>query len=179
MNAHGALFLLLLAAAGVGAETARFASVELTDERTRLLISRTDGSVVAAPMQVDQDSFDKPAISADGGYAGWLALYPNRGASYSQPLGLVVLDARNHTHHFAGTFGMVFEWCFAPGADAVVYTYSFPHGRTPTGFDMRRIKDERLLHRAIVEPKLTSAGVQEVDAAVPHWANCLHTASAR
>lgn len=180
MNRSGVLLILILVVAeGRAAPPTTFANVRLADDGTTLQVSRANGSAFAAPKFDDQDRFDKPAISADGRYVGWLALYPNRGASYSQPLELVIFDAKKRDHHFAGTFGMVVDWCFAGDSRAVVYKYSLPHGRTATGFDLRRLSDGRLLRRTVDDPMGRTAESQEAELVAPAWAACLLVARPR
>ena len=100
-------------------------------------------------------------------------MFPDRGASYSQPIYLVVTDTRNRLKRFSGDFGMVFAWCFAGEGQAVVYKSMFPHGITSIGFEMRRISDGRLLRRILLEP--TRVGMDEdeiLGKRVPSWARC-------
>lgn len=156
-----------------------FFSASLARDASELVLKRGDGEVFVAPRFEDQDKFSQPLIAPDGRTVGWLALYPDLGASYSQPLGLVLLDQTNRVQHFLGEFGMVHGWCFVDNGAAVVFTYSFPHGITPIGYDKRRIRDGRLLARRQLEP--IPAGDDEaavLRARTPAWAKCaLSTAS--
>ena len=72
-------------------------------------------------------------------------MFPDRGASYSQPIYLVVTDTHNRLKRFSGNFRTAFAWCFAGEGRAVVYKYMFPHGITSVGFEMRRIFDGHYL----------------------------------
>jgi hypothetical protein len=112
-------------------------------------------------------------VSANHRHVGWLALYPDRGASYSQPIELVVMDPAQRLHRFTGDLGMVFGWCFTPDSEAVVYRYAFPHGMTPVGFDMRRIRDGKLQRQFQLAPVGPHEDTDEVvrDKA-PRWTRC-------
>ena len=150
-----------------------FARAELLSNRAALSLQRHDGSEFVAPKFDDQDFFDKPAIASNSAYVGWLALFPDRGASYPQPLYLVILDRFNRVHRFEGNFGMVFGWCFTEDGRSVVYEYSFPHGMTPITFDMRRIDDEKLLHRFELDPIAHEDDEDAIfQAKIPGWARC-------
>lgn len=167
------LALLALLFLPFAAHAAAFGGAELKNEGARLVITQSDNTQSDAPLLGDQDGFDKPHIAPDGKSVGWLALYPNLGASYSQPLELVILDDAWRLHRFAGSFGMVYAWCFNAHGDAVVFKYQFPHGATPIAFDMRRISDGRLLKHIT----LTPLAPDEDEATVvrqraPKWTSC-------
>jgi hypothetical protein len=139
---------------------------------SELVVTRTDGSKLSVPKSAGQDAFDKAAISDSGRYVGWLAL-SNLGDSYPQPLGLDVLDTSNRIQHFRGDFGMVSGWCFGKQDSTVTYTYSFPHGVTPIGFDMRRLNDGKLLRR--FQMNLAKPGENDdkrVRNVAPSWTLC-------
>jgi hypothetical protein len=166
-----AVFLALPHLAFAGSSP--FARSELLSNGATLSLQRHDGSKLVAPKFDDQDFFDKPAIASNSSYVGWLALFPDRGASYSQPLYLVILDRSNRVHRFEGKFGMVFGWCFTEDGRSVVYKYSFPHGTTPIAFDMRRIEDEKLLRRFELDPIAPEDDEDAVlQAKTPRWARC-------
>lgn len=137
-----------------------------------LWLRRADGSQTAAPMLEDQDAFEAPAVASDRRHAGWLALFPNQGASYSQPLYLVVMDTSNHLQRFRSDFGMVFKWCFTPGGKEVVFQSAFPHGPTSVEFEMRRISDGRLLRRFELPENGLLDDSNTPHKPVPSWANC-------
>ena len=150
-----------------------FVSATLAHDGTELVLARADSNLTTAPKFEDQDGFSKPGVAPDGRVVGWLALYPNRGASYSQPLSLVLLDQSNRVRRLQGEFGMVYGWCFAEAGTAVALMYSFPHGVTPIGYDKRRIRDGKLLARKKLEP--LAAGEDEADvlrSRTPAWAKC-------
>jgi len=112
--------------------------------------------------------------SSDSRLAGWLALYPNLGASYSQPLHLVVVDTENRIHRFAGDFGLVWDWCFTRDSRAVVYRYRFSHGVSPIGIDLRRIADGKLIRHFELAP--VAPDVDEdlaIERQAPAWAACV------
>lgn len=168
-----------VAAAALQVPAAQFSSVTLNSDGSELSVLRTDGTAFAVPKSGSQDEFRKPAVSADGRYAGWLALYPNQGASYSQPLYLAVLDTSGKVRRFSGDFGMVYGWCFAPDSDAVIYQYQFPHGATPIGFEMRRLKGGKLIRRVEIEPVAPSADeAQAVRTKTPAWTACAQRSAA-
>lgn len=170
---HFVLAVLLALPHLAFAGSSPFARVELLSNGATLSLQRDDGDKLVAPKFDAQDFFDQPAISSNSSYVGWLALFPDRGASYSQPLYLVVLDRSNRVHRFEGKFGMVFEWCFTEDGRSVVYKYSFPHGRTPIVFDMRRIDDEKLLRRFELDPIAPDDDEDAVlRARIPRWASC-------
>ena len=173
--------LLLPAALAVAlsAEATEFRHAELMDDGAKLTIFQSDGSSFPAPMLKDQDSFAAPAVSANHRYAGWLALYPDQGASYSQALHVVVLDAARHIRRFSGDFGMVFGWCFTDDGDAVVYRFTFPHGVTPVGFEMRRIEDGKVLRRILLDPISPNEDESKaIRAKAPRWTRCAQDSAA-
>ncbi len=156
-----------------------FKGVRLSDEGASLHILRTKGQPFEAPKLGPQDGFEEPRVSADHRHVGWLALYPDQGASYSQPIELVVMDGARQLHRFTGDLGMVFGWCFTPDGEAVVYRYSFPHGSTPVGFDMRRIDDGRLLRQFRLPPVGPDEDEdQVVRKKAPRWTRCAQAATA-
>lgn len=167
-----ALLLVALSIGHMPAHGAAFREVRLASNGSNLVLSKSDGSQAAAPKLETQDSFGAPAISQDGRYAGWLAEFPDFGASYSQPLYLVVLDQSNRIARFSGKFGMVFGWCFGPTPGTVAYTYSFPHGQTPVGFEMRRIEDSSLLRQFEAPPEDPYSDLAQPVKHIPAWAKC-------
>jgi len=163
----------------LSAGAAEFVEVRVEEHGGKLRIIEPDGATFLAPKMEDQDGFEKPGVSNDHRHAGWLALFPNRGASYSQPLYVVVLDASKRTRRFSGAFGMVFGWCFAKNSNAVIYKYQFPHGETSIGFDMRRLKDGKLLHRFRLEPiQPDEDASQVIRAKAPAWTRCAQESAA-
>lgn len=167
--------LLSLAALTIAlsVQAASLSGARLESGGAGLVVVQDDGSTFHAPKIEDQDSFRKPRVAADHRHVGWLALFPDRGASYSQPLYLVVLDASRQLRRFSGDFGMVFDWCFTKSSDAVVYRYQFPHGLTSTGFDMRRLSDGKLLRRALLDPiDFDDDETQVIRKKAPLWTRC-------
>ncbi len=168
------LFAFAFAAVAFSSSRAAlFNTIQLEPDGSKLLVLRTDGNVLSAPKFDNQDGFEKPAVSADQRHVGWLAMYPDQGATYSQPVELIVLGPSNKTRRFAGHFGMVYQWCFSQSDRAVVYRYQFPHGATPVGFEMRRLSNGQLMRRV----KLLAAP-PEVDQTshirnrAPTWTRC-------
>lgn len=150
-----------------------FTAATISADESTLVLRRAGGEAVLAPKFEDQDQFRRAAVAPDGGTVGWLALYPGRSGSYSQPLSLVVLDRSNRIQRFQGAFGMVYEWCFTDAGASVTFMYSFPHGVTPVGFDKRRLRDGKLLARTQLDP--IPAGEHEGDILrrrAPAWAKC-------
>ena len=155
------------------AHAAEFQEARLEDEGRKLTVTQSDGQTFAAPMLEDQDSFDKPAVSKNRRYVGWLALFPNMGASYSQPLRLSVLDSSKRRLDFGGDFGMIYGWCFTKDSQAVVYRHQLPHGITPIAFQMRSLRDGKILRSFRLEPiKPDADEAKVIQAKTPAWASC-------
>ena len=173
------LLLFTGLAIALSAEATEFSNAELEDNGAKLTLFQSDGSSFLAPMLTGQDSFDVPLVSSNHQYAGWLALYPDQGASYSQPVHVVVFDTSKRIYRFSGDFGLVFGWCFTKGSDAVVYRFTFPHGATSVGFEMRRIKDGKLLRRFLLDPTSQNEDEQRVvRAKAPIWTRCAQDGAA-
>lgn len=151
----------------------KYSTAEMLGFDRQVRVNRADGSSFDVPKLDGQDMFGKPAVSGDTRYVGWLALFSGQGASYPQPLSLETLDDAGHVHHFTGEFGRVVGWCFGGKADTVVYMYSFSHGATPIGFDMRQIEDGKLLHRfKLVPPESGGGDGKAIRLKLPEWATC-------
>jgi len=161
----GALFVVL-----PGAHAVDFTGVRLSEDFGELVISLSDGSSFNAPKLDDQDGFEQPQVSRDGKHAAWLARFPGLGASYSQPMYLVVIDRSRRLHRYAGNFGQVFRWCFGPG-QSVVYAFSFAHGASPTVFERRRIDDGQSLGRYEIPEEMPSGSPLLENA--PRWLRCI------
>jgi hypothetical protein len=169
------LHLLAMVGVTLPARATEFTGIRLGEHGGKLAIIERGGAALLAPKIDDQDGFAKPGVSDNHRYAGWLELFPNRGASYSQPMGLAVMDTSKRIRRFSGHFGMVFGWCFTKDSNAVIYRYQFPHGQTPTGFDMRRLKDGKLLRRFLLEPiESDEDESQLIRAKAPAWTRCAH-----
>jgi len=168
-----ALSIFAACLASSSAQAAGFREARLDDKGRKLTITESAGRAFSAPRSEDQDSFEKPGVSRNHRYVGWLALFPNGGASYSQPLYLAVLDSSKKMERFAGDFGMVYGWCFTKDSTAVVYRYQFPHGATPIGFDMRSLRDGRILRSFRLEPMGPDEDEEEViRESAPEWTKC-------
>jgi hypothetical protein len=165
--------LMLLLCASAAGQQNRFVQASLHQDGRVLRLQRADGGESAAPKLEGQDSFEKPAIASNRRYVGWLALFPNQGASYSQPLYLVVMDGSNRLQRFRSDFGMVFGWCFSPRGTEVVFQSAFPHGATPVEYQMRRISDGKLLRRFEVPERATLHDEEPtLHQPRPAWAKC-------
>lgn len=176
MKLHIPLFYAVITATAV--EAAEFVEARLEENGARLILSRSDRSRFSAPSIEDQDGFSKPAVSANKRYAGWLAMYPNQSASYSQPILLVVLGPANRLRRFKGDFGMVYGWCFTGDSRSVVYQYEFPHGVSPIGFEMRRLADGKLQRKFQIAPIAPDANEGEViGASARAWTKCAQASS--
>jgi hypothetical protein len=91
----------------------------------------------------------------------------------------VVLDASKQTKRFKGDFGMVYGWCFTKDSAAVVYKYQFSHGISPIGFEMRRLRDGKILRRFRLEPmKPDDYEDQVIRARAPAWTKCAQQSAA-
>lgn len=167
------VLLATMLTSGALAQAVGFSHVTLLRGGDELVIYRSDGHSSAAAKLQDQSAFDKPAISSNRHYLGWLALYSGQGTSYALPLELVVEDDRDHIYHFAGSFGMVFGWCFATGPNSVTFMYSFPHGLTPVAFETRRIRDGKILQHFELDPSQMDKVVGDAaPRSLPQWARC-------
>lgn len=153
------------------AGAADFVSVELSNDRTRLVIASASGEQFAAPMLPEQVEFDQPRISADGRRVGWLALFPNCCTSYPIPLKLVVLDEARRLHTFEGIQMSVFAWCFSPDSRSVAYRQGVLHGSDFQHFELRRIADGRLL--AGYEYPHDEAERVQARKKAPSWLRCV------
>jgi hypothetical protein len=165
--------LIVLCASAFGQQN-RFTQALLARDGGSLRLHRADGSQSAAPKLEGQDAFEEPAVASNRRYVGWLALFPNQGASYSQPLYLVVMDTSNRLQRFRSDFGMVFSWCFSPKGTEVVFHSMFPHGPTPVEFKMHRISDGRLLRRLkLPEDDSLHNGEPNWHQPLPSWTKCM------
>jgi hypothetical protein len=165
--------LLLLLCASASGQHSPFTRASLERDGGLLRLHRADGSQSDAPKLDSQDAFAAPAIASNRRYAGWLALFPDQGATYSLPLYVVVMDTSNRLQRFRGDFGMVFSWCFSPRGTEVVFRSTFPHGATPVAFEMRRISDGRLLRRLdLPEDDALDGGEPARRRPLPSWATC-------
>ena len=139
------LVAALLALLPLVALADQFREVHLSEDRTRLVITKSDGHQFEAPRYAEQVEFEEPRISPDGNHVGWLAVYPNCCTSYPIPLGVVVLDRERRLHSF-GTELAVFAWCFVPNSTSVAYRQAVLHGSDHRHFERRNIPDGRLLN---------------------------------
>jgi hypothetical protein len=176
MNATKALPLLLAAllAGGAFARSIGFTRAALLHHGDALMLYGGDGHSFPAAKFPEQSGYAKPAVSPDGRHAGWLELQSDLSdASYAEPTVLVVEDVHHRTREFSGSFGMVFGWCFTTRPDAVTFAYSYPHGITPMDFDMRRIRDGKLLRHFELSPaQMDNVVGDAAPSNLPPWARC-------
>ncbi|MGH8373288.1 MAG: hypothetical protein ACRETO_11240 [Gammaproteobacteria bacterium] len=102
---------------------ANFASATVSAHQTYMVIHTTAGSY-NAPTIPGQVGFASPAVSSDGHYIGWLALYPN--LSYPVPVDLMVMDENGNLQKFESD-ALIFEWCFLPSSKSVAFMSSSLH----------------------------------------------------
>ncbi|MES2106342.1 MAG: hypothetical protein V4634_20145 [Pseudomonadota bacterium] len=158
-------FALLLCPFVAGA--AGHQSAALTKDDSGLVLTATDGARFDAPGFPDQVGYSQPHIAPDGKYVGWLALYPNDGTSYPIPLKLVVLDQSRHLHTFTGIDISIFSWCFMQNSTAVMYMQSPLHFSDYRHFELRRLRDGRLL--AKYDDPGSGANSKQVRKPAPAW----------
>ena len=171
MTLRTLLAMAMALAATFSANAVEYKDVSLSGDGSELIIATADGSTFKAPRFEDQDTFDAPNVSPGGRYVGWLAQYPDRGATYSQPLYLMVMDRNRRVHRFFGGLGFVHRWCFWPRRNAVVYAYGFSHGQRSTWYELRRIDDERVLGRHEIPDE--SLGNTKALRTAPVWVRCI------
>jgi hypothetical protein len=166
--------LLVVLCASASGEQNRFTQALLDQDGMSLRLQRAGGTQSAAPKLEGQSAFGEPAVASNGRYVGWLALFSNEGASYDQPLYLVVMDTSNRVQRFRSDFGMVFGWCFSPKGTEVVFQSMFPHGPTPVEFKMHRISDGKLLRRLkLPEDDSFYDGELKWHQPLPSWTKCV------
>jgi hypothetical protein len=166
--------LLVVLCATASGQQNRFTNVILDRDGESLRLQRANGTQSAAPKLEGQSEFGEPAVASNGRYVGWLALFSDKGASYSQPLYVVVLDTSNRLQRFRSDFGMVFSWCFSPKGTEVVFKSMFPHGPTPVEFKMYRLSDGKQLRRlTLPEDDSTYDGELKSHHPLPSWTKCM------
>lgn len=172
---------ILITAAGTSlflpAFAASFKTFHISADQKHLVITRTDGSRVEAPLLPKQVEFASAGISADGSYVGWLALYPN--ISYPVPVYLVVMDSAGHVQKFKSE-ALIFEWCFLPDSKSVAYMYSSLHFTDYEGFEWRSLYDKHLLGKyEYPDDSQGKPGQQAINARekavknAPEWVKCV------
>lgn len=165
MKLSMALLLTVAAPAAAGG----WVTAAALEDGGKQLVLMTRSGPKSAPREADQVGFSQPRVSSDGQYAGWLVLLPNCCTSYPISLTLIVMGPRRSVHRFEGpqaTFG----WCFAESAAAVVYRRAALHGAGSEYFEMRSLRDGRLLRRHETPTRADLSAVTE--AALPQWAQC-------
>lgn len=159
----------MLFAAATSASAGRFVTANVDPAQEHLVITTSDGRTIEPPKIPEQVGFDHPRISADGQYAGWLALYQNCCTSYPVPLTLVVLGQDGRRRLFRGP-AAIFGWCFVPSRKAVAYRQEVLHGSSSITFELRRIADGKLLSTFVQPGEMDTKepGHQRL----PAWAQC-------
>jgi hypothetical protein len=159
--------LLFMAMPAIAQST--FLSFALAGDGTQLEFKDAQGVTWPAPKLHDQVGFNQPRISPDGRFLGWLALHPNCCTSYPIPLVLVVMDRNRHLYQFQG-LQATFGWCFHADSSAVAYRREALHGPTPELFELRRIRDGRLLEAFEVPIEVSTGNAPRPR--LPPWATC-------
>jgi len=120
--------------------------------------------------------FKGAKISRDGTLVGWLADFPPEEENYSVPLALVVMDVSGRLRVFSPPRAIV-GWCFTQDSMAVVYSMSALHGPTDELFELRDIKDGKLLKRFDLPWESLDRQTQgrPSKVAIPDWARCAAT----
>ncbi len=128
------------------------------------------GSRTVEAVRLDgQVGFESAKVSEDGRHAGWLALFGNCCTSYPVPMALVVMGATGRRHTFEGSQA-TFGWCFVDRGRSVALMRSAVHGGGPQQFELRSLRDGRLLksHTTPVDRD----GQPVAEAKLPSWAEC-------
>lgn len=150
---------------------AGYLKVALSDNNTRLTLTRTGGVRVTAPVFAEQVGFSDVKVSADGKHVGWLAMFPNCCTSYPIALKLVVLDDAGRLHTFDGEKLALFDWCFVPGRRSVAFRQGVLHGSDAQHFELRRIEDDhRIAQYDYPHDELRNARARSK---APRWVRCV------
>ena len=147
-----------------------FSDVARSDDRTKLVIMSEDGLRSSAPPLYDQVEFDRPLVSPNGSYVGWLALFPNCCTSYPVPMMLVVMDEKRRLQTFTGTQA-IFSWCFLPDSGSVAYMQAALHFSNEKHFERRSLRDGRLISQYNY-PHEDAANKRAREGA-PAWVRCV------
>ena|SRR5690348_16906367 len=176
------LALVFLSLISCCTEAATFETVTLSGDGRVLTVRMTDGTVVTPRLEMgrfdtEQSQFIAPKISPDGKYVGWLAAYPDLGASYATAAELAIMGLSQRLHYFHGNWGVVMDWCFPTTSGEVVFAVSFPHGLSEHDVELRRIGDEILLASYLIP----SDGEERAQALgkAPDWFACISGAFSR
>lgn len=159
------MFLIAAASASAG----KFVTANIDPAQKHLVITTSDGGTIEPPKISEQVGFDHPRISADGQYAGWLALHRNCCTSYPVPLTLVVLGQDGQRQLFRGP-AAIFGWCFVPSRKAVAYRQEVLHGPSDKTFELRRIADGKLLSTFVQPGEMVTK--EPGNQRLPAWAQC-------
>jgi hypothetical protein len=136
------------------AAAAKIASVDSTDTVETLSIRLANGRSIPAPFtDVEQQGFSRAAVSSDGRYVGWTAMFGNCCTSYPLPLSLVVHDGEKVVLLIRREDGpSIFKWRFSRDSRYVVYERTLPHGWSPTWYTRVRLADGVVVNRFECDP---------------------------
>ncbi len=165
-----ALSVLLLAA---GVPTVGLAAGEAHQQPPTILTGTTGFS---SHIAAGATGFEGAKISRDGTLVGWLADFSPEEENYSVPLALVVMDVSGKLRVFSPPRAIV-GWCFTRDSRAVVYSMSALHGPTDELFELRDIKNGKLLKRFDLPWESLDRQTQgrPSKVAIPDWARCAAT----
>lgn len=165
------LIAFLLCAMATSADAESFKSFTLSSDEAHLTITTSDNKEFDAPALPEQVGFQRPQISPDGRYIGWLALFPNCCTSYPIPLTLVVLDLTRQVHQFEGIKLATFQWCFEPKSTTVAFMQTQVHGTNFEHFEQRAISTGQRV--AEYEYPNDEAENAEARKNAPAWVKCV------
>jgi hypothetical protein len=150
------------------AHAGHFMGIAASDNDQSLTISTGDNSFSAPRTEPEQEGFRWPRVSSDGRFAGWIALQPNCCTSYPLPITLVILDKDNALHRF-GDGLPIWDWSFQRNNTAVAYRMRVAHGAAPVMYELRRIRDGKLLGQFECSADNLDTFVAARSKAVPAW----------
>lgn len=153
-----AIALTLGAHASTAQTSFRHAGLDSTGQ---LRVVLSTGQVLHPRKDSAQVAFEQVALSADQRVVGWLALYPNCCTSYPIPLKLVLLRVDGGRTIISNALP-IWQWAFADNARNVVIRQTPVHGPAPMSYELRAVRDGRVLATAQTD----SAG----HGALPAWA---------
>lgn len=139
------IFLVSLLAA-TAAHAGHFTDAAVPDNEQSLTISTAGHSFPAPRTEPEQTGFRSARVASNGRFVGWLALRPNCCTSYPLPTALVILDERHQLHRFEGG-PLIWDWSLQRHNTAVAYRMRVAHGAAPVIYELRRIRDAKLLGR--------------------------------
>jgi hypothetical protein len=135
-------FLLLPSLSAHAAE--RYESARIDGAGQLRLVTTTQAQRLPEK-QTEQVGFDAPAISADGGTVGWLALFPNCCTSYPIPLALVIYRDGKVARRFKGNGMPVWTWRFEADGRQVAFEQETVHGHLGVHYELHAVDSGKLL----------------------------------